>query len=154
MDAPIIKNKEQLIETVQYIAAQTETLCNRIIGKELPIHSLTVFAHDQEEYANLTSILSELGSPYNENNGPRVILHTPIKVGNNAITHLRIRKPDTERPHVGCNDFDIKNYSDFKESYLSLYPENLRLVSRPTYEMIEFFDPESNVLAYVVSDVT
>lgn len=151
MGIVIIKNTEQLIETVRYIATQTEKLCRKAIGEELPVHSLTVFAHEQEEYNNLVAILSELGSPYNENNGPRVILHIPIRIGTNTITHLRIRKPDLGRPQVGCNDFDVENYNEFKGNYLELYPDNLRLIIRHEYEMIEFFDPRFDVLAYVVS---
>ncbi len=92
-----------------------------------------------------------MGAPYNENNGPRVALHEPIIVDSNTITHLRIRKPDLERPQVGCNDFDVENYEAFKTEYLSKFPEYLFLIKRPEYEMIEFRHPDYDVLAYVVS---
>jgi hypothetical protein len=91
-----------------------------------------------------------MGAPYNENNGPRVTLHEPIIVGSNTITHLRIRKPDLERPQVGCNDFDVENYEAFKTEYLSKFPEHLFFIKRPEYEMIEFRHPDYDVLAYVI----
>lgn len=92
-----------------------------------------------------------MGTAYDENNGPRVMLHAPIIVGENIITHLRIRKPDPERPQVGCNDFAIEDYEAFKTKYLSRFPENLILIERSDYEMIEFRHPDFDVLAYIVS---
>jgi hypothetical protein len=80
-----------------------------------------------------------------------VTLSEPIIVNANTITHLRIRKPDKERPQVGCNDFDVPDYSTFKEQYLPLYPDNLKLIKRPEYEMIEFSHPDYDALSYVVS---
>lgn len=92
-----------------------------------------------------------MGKPYNENNGPRIELHEPIAIDENRITHLRIRKPDSERPQVGCNDFET-DYAFFKKEYLNKHSNNLRLVKRQEYEMVEFYDPDFDVLAYVVSN--
>lgn len=143
--------EKEIFEKVSYIAEQTSKLCEISIGHTLPISSLTIFSHDEDEFENLKASLTKLGSPYNENNGPRVTLHKPIKVGNNEITHLRIRKPDSERPQVGCNDFDVEDYFSFKEKYLTPDSKNLRLIVRSDYEMIEFFDDNFDVLAYIVS---
>jgi hypothetical protein len=52
---------------------------------------------------------------------------------------------------VGCNDFEVQDYKKFKAEYLPKHPSNLRLIERPEYEMVEFFDPDYDVLAYVVS---
>ena len=146
-----IKNKEELIKAVKYVATETSRLAEKIVGKTFPITSLTVFAHSQSEYELLIRILAEMGKPYNYNNGPRVELYEPIEVENNHITHLRIRKSDPERPQVGCNDFKT-NYETFKVEYLLKHPDNLRFVKRSEYEMIEFYDVKFDVLAYVVSD--
>lgn len=146
-----IKNKVQLIEAIKYTACKTSELCERITGETFPIESLTIFSHFYVEYKNLSEILLEIGTLINENNGPRVALHEPIEVNGNTIIHLRIRKPDEERPQVGCNDFEIKDYESFKAKYLSQHPQNLRCIVRADYEMIEFFDPSYDVLAYVVS---
>ncbi len=145
-----INNKKELTGAVEYVADETSKLAEKIVGKTLPIKSLTIFSHSQEEFELLSRLLEEMGKPFNFNNGPRVELFEPIKVGNNSITHLRIRKPDNERPQVGCNDFET-DYNAFKNEFLEKFPENLRLIKRPEYEMIEFFSPEFDVLAYVVS---
>jgi hypothetical protein len=149
-----IKTQRELIEAVKYIASQTENLSQKIIGIKLSISSLTVFSHYEDEFAELKNILLELGEPYDENNGPRIKFNKPIIINGNSIRYLRIRKPDSNRPQVGCNDFEVDSYKQFKELYLKDHPENLRLIKRPEYEMIEFFDSEFDVLAYVVSDVS
>lgn len=146
-----IPNKIALTQAVVYVAEHSSQMCERIIGKTLPIHTLTVFTHTDIEFEQLKSVLATMGTPYNENNGPRVTLHESITVGNNTITHLRIRHPDLERPQVGCNDFDVENYETFKSEYLAKHPEYLVLIKRPEYEMIEIRHPDFDVLAYVVS---
>lgn len=146
-----IQDKTGLIEAVRYVAVETSRLAERIVGKTFPIKYLTIFAHAESEYELLIGILSDMGKSYGYNNGPRVELNEPIEVGENRITHLRIRKPDLERPQVGCNDFET-DYESFKKDFLFKHPDNLRLIKRPEYEMVEFYDPSFDVLAYVVSD--
>lgn len=147
-----IKAEDELIQAVTYIANRSESLAQKVIGRKLPITSLTVFSHFEEEFKELKKIIAGLGTSYNENNGPRVKLYSPIIASGNKIEYLRIRKPDSERPQVGCNDYDITSYKEFKSQYLSYHYKNLRLIIRSEYEMIEFFDCEFDVLAYVVSD--
>lgn len=145
-----IQNKKQLIKAVRYVAEETAKLSQKIIGTTFPIKSLTIFSHSQAEYDNLIKVLSGMGKPYNYNNGPRVELYEPVAVEENHITHLRIRKPDSERPQVECNDFETDYYA-FKKERLVKHQNNLRLVKRAEYEMIEFYDPDFDVLAYAVS---
>lgn len=145
-----IQNQRELIEAVKYVALETSKMAQNIVGNSFPIKSLTIFAHSQPEFELLTEILAKIGKPYNYNNGPRVELYEPIEVGENRITHLRIRKPDLERPQIGCNDFET-DYETFKSEYLLKYPESLKLIKRQD-EMIELHDSEFDVLAYVVSN--
>ena len=146
-----IQNEQQLKTAVSYVATKTSDLAEKIIGKKLSISSLTIFSHSAIEFENLQKILLTLGAFYNENNGPRVSLYNPIEINTNTIKYLRIRKPDPDRPQVGCNDFDIDDYSAFENQYLSNHPQNLLMTERPTYKMIEFFDSDFDVLAYIVS---
>lgn len=146
-----IKDEKQLRKVVIYVAQKTSEMTSKIIGKTLPISSLTIFTHYTDEFEKLSEIAKTIGDFFNENNGPRVVLLEPIKVGENTITHLRIRKPDPYRMQVGCNDFNVLDYEIFKGENLSKYPNNLRLIKREGYEMIEFFHPDFDVLAYVVS---
>ena len=93
-----------------------------------------------------------MGEQVGENNGPFVKLREPIELANNKLDKIRVRQPDPYRPQVGCNDFVIPDYVDFKNVYLPSRPNNLRVIERPDYEMIEFHDPDFDVLAYVLSN--
>ena len=146
-----IKEEKQLRGAIVYVAEKTSDLAKEVIDKTLPISSLTIFAHYSDEFEKLSGIVKTLGNFVNENNGPRVALREPIKVGENTIIHLRIRKPDSYRMQVGCNDFNVPDYETFKNENLSKYPNNLRLIKREDYEMVEFFHPDFDVLAYIVS---
>lgn len=145
-----IKNEDKLIEAVKYVAVQIVKLCKRTIGKELPVSYLTIFAHYDDEYRKLIDMLGKLGRLSKANNGIRAVLHKPIKVRHNTIAHLRIRKPDPYRMQVGCGDFEVKDYQRFKRIYLAKHLQNLRLIERPDMKMIEFFDTDFDVLAYIV----
>ena len=148
--AKVIENQTELVEAVKHIASKTSSMSREIIGKDFPITSVTVFSHSPEEFTVLSEILEKLGKPYNYNNGPRITLDNPIETEGNQIIHLRIRKPDPARPQVGCNDFET-DYNTFKTEYLGKYPNNLTLIQRPEYDMIELHDARFDVLAYVLS---
>jgi hypothetical protein len=145
-----INTEKELRKAIQYTALETTKLCKKITGQEYAISGLTIFSHYPDEFDNLKNILFQMGKLVKENNGPYVKLHKPIKLPNNELTLLRIREPDPYRMQVGCNDFEVKNYLEFKDKYLKNF-KNLRLIVRPEYEMIEFFDPDFDILAYVLS---
>lgn len=146
-----IEDEETLKDAIRYVILSSSALCRRAIHTQLPITSLTIFAHYPEEFAYLRTILDKIGEPFNENNGPRITLHKPLAIEQNVITKLRVRQPDPYRMQVGCNDFDVPNYDEFKAKYLTSVNPHLRLIERPDYEMVEFFDPDSDVLAYVLN---
>ena len=146
-----IENQEELIERAKSISKETTQMAQKVLGTTFPIKSLTVFSHYQSEFESLTNLLSQMGEPHNYNNGPRVKLFNPIEVNGNHITYLRIRKPDLERPQIGCNDFEVE-YAIFKKKYLAKHSNSLTLIKRPEYEMIELKEPNFNALAYVISN--
>ena len=147
-----ITNAEQLNEALAYEVLEASKLCEKVTGELYPIESVSIFAHDEKEYAFLSRLLGTLGASVGENKGPRVTLHEPVVVGSNTVTHLRIRTPDDEHPQVGSNDFKVPDYFVFKSTYLSARPENLKLIVRPGYELIEMFDPTVDVLGYFLSE--
>lgn len=146
-----IADKKGLLEAIDWIVVRTIKLGELATNKPYNISSLTIFSHYTEEFEQLKNILLEMGTEVAENNGPFVRLTEPHKIEHNNIDTIRIRKPDPYRMQVGCVDFRVENYEEFKSEYLIDGVENLRLIQRADYEMIEFFDPDFDVLAYVVS---
>ena len=146
-----ITSKAGLLEAVMYTANKSTELSKKITNNQYPIASLTIFSHYPNEFEELKKFILELGNLHTENNGPFVKLSEPIQLSNVKLDLLRIRKPDPYRMQVGCNDFSVPDYPEFKERYLKSTSSNLRLIERPEYEMIELFDPDFDVLAYVLS---
>lgn len=146
-----IQTKNELLEAINYVAIKSTELSKKITGNEYPISTLTIFSHYPNEFENLKKIIFDLGELSSENNGPYVRLKTPIELPNNKLEILRVRQPDPYRLHVGCNDFEVPDYEEFKSKFLESNPHNLRLIERPEYDMIEFFDPDFDVLSYVLS---
>lgn len=146
-------SKEDIIKIVQVIGEKVERLVKDTIGRELPITYLTIFSHHPHEYNRFVEWASELGTKSEVNNGVRLALKEPIQTAGGAVPSIRIRQPDPYRSQIGCADVRVENYKKFKAEELPKYPDNLRLIERPEYEMIEFFDFDANdVLAYVLSN--
>ena len=145
-------SKEDIIKIVQVIAQKVENLIQRTIGHELPITYLTIFSHNKNEYNRFIEWLSELGIKSEANNGVKFELKKPIETVGGEIKNIRVRNPDPYRSQIGCADVKVENYDSFKNEELPKHPDNLRIPEHPKYEMIEFFDLDSNdVLAYVMS---
>ncbi len=147
-----IEDQERLIAAVRYVAESTTDMLKEITGESLPIGPLTVFSHYPDEFENLKSILVSMGQVTHQNNGPFVRLDQPIKVGDQKIVNLRVRMPDPYRMQVGCNDFIVNDYVKYKGGVLHTFSQNVRLFDRPDFEMIEFYHPDYDVLAYVLGE--
>jgi len=147
-----INSKEELLNAVTYVAEKTTELCKKITGEEYPISSLTVFTHYLDEFEKLKTILFEQGELDHENNGPFVRLKEGIALPYNELKLLRVRQPDPYRMQVGCCDFKVSDYQEFKNKYMNKYSYNFRLIERENYEMIELYDPNFDVLAYFLSN--
>jgi len=148
-----IGSKEDVVKIVQVIAEKVERLVSKTIGCELPITYLTIFGNHPHQYNRFVEWASVLGTKSEANNGFRFELKEPIQTAGGLVKSIRIRKPDVYRSQIGCADVRVEDYSKFKSEELQKHPENLRLIERPEYDMIEFFDfDENEVLAYVLSN--
>jgi hypothetical protein len=145
-------SKEDLLKLASLIAEKTASLVRRTSGRDLPISYLTICSHHPHEYERFIEWAEELGEKAEANNGFKFLLKEPLQTANGAVAQIRIRKPDVYRSQLGCADFEVEDYESFKKEELPKHPDNLRLIERPEYEMLEFFDFDNNdVLAYIVS---
>lgn len=146
-----LTKKKNLLRAIDYVAMKTSSLLKHVIGRELPITYLTIFAHRPEEYERLIKFASELGKPEETKNGLRFNLKEPIRTRAGYLKKIRIRKPDPYRTQVGCADFDVGDYTEFRDKYLLKRPDNVRLIERKGHSLLEFHDPNYDVFAYVFS---
>jgi hypothetical protein len=154
-----IENREQLFVAIQHIHRECYKLCKATFGEYLPnAGNMGVFCHYDDEYERLITIRKELTEPSDNPDQKYFRLYEPITIEaegdipETTYTYLYIRKPDPYRSHVGDLDFYLKTeqYSELKQSMLNGKKlPGARVFERPDLDMIELYNPDSDVLGYV-----
>ena len=117
-----------------------------------------VFCHYDEEHQFLTEIRRKLTEASDNINQKYFRLLKPIaipakeNIPETIYTYLYIRKPDPYRYQVGDVDFYLEpeKYIELKKSMLNGKKlEGARVFDRQDLDMIELYDPDIDVLAYV-----
>src|SRR6185437_4669221 len=111
-------------------------------------------AHYEDEYTFLKRWVDSLGENEDEGSSTSYYINPskPMVVNSDPIQYIGIRVPDPYRAQVGCGDYAVENYEEFKEKYLSNSPY-IREVAHQKYEMLELFHPDIDVLGYIVKQI-
>lgn len=153
------QTEEALFDAIKYIHFESHKLCKNSFGKYLPnAGNVGVFCHYPDEYRYLTSVREKLTEASENFNQKYFRLHNPIvipaegDVPETTYEFLYIRQPDPYRHHVGDIDFYLEEteYAGLKKRIEGgeAIP-GARIFPAPRLDMIELFDPDSDVLAYV-----
>ena len=147
-----LKQSSECLEVLSYIDEQLKKLAEVVLGSQLPINTLKIFSHYDDEFAFLKQWIDSQG----DNDGTTtpsyyVRLSQPLTINNDKVDYIGIRTPDPYRSQVGCGDFVVDDYEAFRTHYLGSTPF-VREIQHPKYEMLELFHPDFDVLGYVVKD--
>jgi len=158
-----IDNKQGMLDAVEYVTKEATKMVFRDKGYTLPIKYVTIFAHYEKEYSELVELAAQLGTQSDTNNGIKTALDKPIEIfamkldvnGEHqdvihSIESIRIRKPDPYRTQVGCCDFEYDGDYTWLASTETLSSNTTRRIQRDDIDMVEFFNPDFDVLGYVV----
>lgn len=159
-----IESEETLLKAVEYVAKEVSKMMFRNYGDLYEIRYLTIFSHYREEYDSTIKFLNGMGQVEAANNGKRVILKKPLSIKTMTLEingeqedqivnlkMIRIRKPDPYRMQVGCCDLVISSKDEYSfELTKTDSDDGAREIVRPDMSMIEFYDPDFDVLAYIV----
>lgn len=144
-----------LQQATSYVATRARhmarVICGQSWNRDCELSGLTIFSHYQAEFTTLCKLAEGIGPVIAQHNGPYVDTAGNLDIAGGA-PRLRIRQPDPYRTQVGCCDLVVDSYAKFKAAYVKPSNPHLRVIQRPEYEMVEFFHPDYDVLAYVVSD--
>jgi hypothetical protein len=119
--------------------------------------TLAIFTHYPEEFQMLTEYLQKMCYPDNPFNGkyfklidPIIIPSTP-EVPGATYTHLYIRRADPYRSQVGDIDFYLpkQQFEELKANLLKETRPNIRIFPGNNLDMIELYNPDIDVLAYI-----
>lgn len=154
-----IKNIEDMYNAISYIHMACNELCKRNLGEYLPnLGNLVIFCHYEDEYKFLKDKLKELTLWDKNIDNKYYLLKSPISIVSNdeipdtTIKYLYIRQPDPWRPQVG--DLDVymepEKYHKLKEELARSESKlGIRVFPRDDLDMIELYDPDVDVLAYI-----
>lgn len=140
-------------EALEYIDVKLRELSSLVIPESLPVNTLKIFAHYDDEYAFIKKWIDTLGKTWDGSSSTSYYVK-PFKqmtVNSDPIEYVGLRVVDPYRGQVGCGDFVVDNYEDFKSNYLGKSPY-IREVTHPEYEMLELFHPDIDVLGYIVKN--
>jgi len=148
-----IEDNETCLETLSYIDEKLRELSSIVLEEKLPINTLKIFAHYDNEYSFLRQWIDSIGSAQDESSKTSYYIEpsSPMIVNNDPIEYVGIRVVDPYRGQVGCGDFVVNNFDEFKEKYLGK-SEFIREVPHQKYEMLELFHPDIDVLGYIVKE--
>jgi len=153
-----IESEEKLFDAITHIHFECHKLCKQSLGTHLPnAGNVGVFCHYDDEYTYLTTLREELTQLSENYNQKYFRLHNPViipakgDVPETTYTFLYIRQPDPYRYHVGDIDFYVEEseYKKLKETVDLQAIPNARVFPSPHLDMIEMYDPDVDVLAYI-----
>ncbi|MFO0971684.1 MAG: hypothetical protein U0520_05060 [Candidatus Saccharimonadales bacterium] len=154
-----IQDQAELFEAIKYIHIACHKLCKQSFNSYLPVAgNIGVFCHYPEEFDRLVKIRKSLTKP-SENPAEKYFeLYNPIivqatdSIPEATYTHLYIRRSDIYRSQVGDLDFNLgeQEYEELKASLRDGKEiPGARIFPEERLDMVELFDPNVDVLAYV-----
>ena len=142
-----IEDEKTFEEALVYTAQELEKLSEKLIGEKLPIVSLKLFPHYEEEYKYLFSLISKLGPKSEYTSETSFYVDSDKKVNGPQIKLLGLRIVDPYRMQVGCGDYEVDNFQEFRSKHISL-PFIRDMIKYP--EMLEIWHPDFDVLGYII----
>lgn len=149
----------ELLKAIEHIHISSYILCKKTFGYYLPsAGNIGIFCHYESEYIFLTNLRKNLTKKTDNIDQKYFKLHSAITIPKQldipetTYSYLYIRKPDPYRHHVGDVDFYLQEdeYNLLKRSIIHGKKINgARIFDRQDLDMIELYDPDIDVLAYV-----
>jgi len=140
--------KKQFFSIIDYIVNQGISLFEKYISEEnLSMDFVDIFSKDEQEKEELLEIASQLGKIIDRpETGITFLLNSPYPTKAGELRLIKVRNPDKEKSQRGAPDFKVENYNEFKDRYLNL--ENIKMIKRKDYEMLELRDDNYDILVY------
>ena len=146
-----IKSSEECELALQHIQKGLRELSELALEESLPINTLKIFAHYEDEHKFLKQWVDSIGEAKDEGSSTSYYVEPSkqMTVNNDPIEYVGIRVADPYRSQVGCGDYVVSNFDELKAKYLGKSP-CIREVPHEKYEMLELFHPDIDVLGYIV----
>jgi len=142
-----IKNRDDLIKTVQAIVEKAVELKNKYTDEEgVPVSYACIFCQSDDEYERLVKLVGGFGKEVeNHGSGPLFELDESFLTIAGELKLVKIRKYDDQHKDWGHADFVVKNYGEFKKKH---YDKDGWSVIARNSEILELIEKDFPVRAY------
>lgn len=145
-----ITTQHQFEQALAYVATTAGKLTEQIIGQKLPLDTLTLFAHYDEEYTFLERIIRQYGSQSRFTHGSTLYVDSDFEVAANHIKILGVRRLDPYRMHVGYGDYPVDDYQAIRRQQQA-NPWLREITSGGGGSLLELWHPDFDILGYIVA---
>jgi len=142
-----IDNEEMLEKALDYIVSEMDKLSQKFFRESLPITTLKIFPHYPEEYSYLHDLVTKLGPKASFSSQTSLYVRDKRVIRGHNIEYLGVRIVDPYRLQVGCGDWEINNFEEFKTKHLG----KTSFVREFADDMMEVWHSDFDVLGYVVT---
>ncbi|MFS8131402.1 MAG: hypothetical protein ACMG57_05515 [Candidatus Dojkabacteria bacterium] len=142
-----IKDEKTFKEALSYITTQLESLSKELFQEALPINTVKIFPHYLDEYDYLYKLVKDLGPKASFSSDTSYYAEVDQMVGGYNIKYIGVRIVDPYRLQVGCGDYEIENFKEFREKHSN---ESKFVRDFRGEDMIEIWHPDYDVLGYIV----
>src|SRR6266705_2527571 len=100
--SPVI-NEAYFQVCLAYIATRAAALSRAVVGRELPIDTLTIFAHGLSELQVVRDLVRTYGEESEMSHGPTLYIDSDLRMSGQHVRYLGVRDcmGDDTRPQVG-----------------------------------------------------
>ena len=142
-----IKTEAELEEALTYITIQLEQLSLKLFNEKLPINTLKIFPHYFEEYDYLYNLITNLGPKALFSSASNYYAQVDRMINGYGIKYIGVKTVDPYRLHVGCGDYEIYNFEEFRKKQInkSKFIRDLK-----DEDMLEIWHPDFDILGYIV----
>ena len=145
-----LKTKQAFERRLTYIAQNGLVLGQLVLGREVPIDTVTIFSQTDQEYAKIAGFIRNYGPVSAVSHGDTLYIDTSFELLSNLISYLGVRKPDPTRPEVGYVDFPVSDFTHLvslcqESSFMQL------ITSGRGQPLIEIRHPNFDVRGYIVA---
>ena len=136
---------------VDIVADAVKMVTSHVDNNDLAtgIDYASIYAQSPEDFSQISQELKNNGTVALERtSGNYYKLKRPLNTLEATILHCRVRAFDKEHPEQGYVDFEVKDYKQFKNKYLSRQSFSLLTSGE---EMVELRDSKFTVRAYFPS---
>lgn len=146
-----IKDETTFKQVLEYLTSELEKLAKEILNKSLPITTLKVFPHYPDEYEYLYKLISKMGPKASFSSATSLYVSVNEKINNYNIEYLGVRIVDPYRLQVGCGDYEVDNFAEFKKQIINTSPFIREMKGKN--DMLELWHPNFDILGYTVPSI-